>query len=733
MKTLSDLANALNRQPWAVVKMLKNRGYLKKNGEPKKRTLDSGYMTKRSLITSAGWNIFVKELGIKGFKTVDSVFPELYLLTDSASPKCALRFRYGNMAVDAFSADEVVLDSTGKYLRNKGEENRILETLSSLGFVRKEGKLQYKGKDSFLAVAEKILEKGIALFDTKNKAVKSSKSFSLNVSYGIDWFDVALSHDGTPLSSSVYEKINLHSRFFEFDGEKYLVPETLEKHKDSIKEKDGKLIIKKEDLLSALELNSELEKTDIANFENIFKKKTPIELTEEQKRILRPYQVDGVNFLERLKSNGFGALLADDMGLGKTLQAITFLARTKRKTCAFVVVPKSLLENWRNEVEKFAPALKVLIYHGADRKENQDFGNYDIVLSTYATTMLDIDFLSKKKFSAVVFDEVQTIKNYKSKMYEAAFKLNADFKMALSGTPFENNVLELWSVMRLLNPKIFSKRAFFTRAVEEKDFDRIKKAIAPFMLQRKKKDVLKDLPEKTEEVIFCRMDDETASCYGALHSKIVDEISGASGHSAFMASALILESLTKLRQFCCHPSLLPKGTLPIKLESSAKFDVLKIKVQALVEQKEKVIIFSQFTSMLKIIKDWLKEEKIKTFYLDGATNDRQNLVDEFEKSAEGVFLISLKAGGVGLNLVSCHYMFIYDPWWNPASESQAADRIYRIGQKSNVFIYRLITKNTIEEKVLELKQKKSEIAKSIFDGLAAEKLTAEDFMELLGE
>lgn len=659
--------------------------------------------------------------------------PELYLLTDSASPKCALRFRYGNMAVDAFSADEAVLDSTGKYLRNKGEENRILETLSALGFVRKEGKLQYKGKDSFLAVAEKILEKGIALFDTKDKAVKSSKSFSLNVSYGIDWFDVALSHEGTPLSSSVYERINLHSRFFEFNGEKYLVPETLEKHKDSIKEKDGKLIIEKDDLLSALELNSELEKTDIANFENIFKSKTPIELTEEQKRILRPYQVEGVNFLERLKSNGFGALLADDMGLGKTLQAITFLAQTKRKTCAFTVVPKSLLENWRNEVEKFAPALKVLIYHGADRKENQNFENYDIVLSTYATTMLDIDFLSKKKFSAVVFDEVQTIKNYKSKMYEAAFKLNADFKMALSGTPFENNVLELWSVMRLLNPKIFSKRAFFTRAVDEKDFDRIKKAIAPFMLQRKKKDVLKDLPEKTEEVIFCRMDDETASCYGALHSRIVDEISGASGHSAFMASALILESLTKLRQFCCHPSLLPKGTLPIELESSAKFDVLKIKVQALVEQKEKVIIFSQFTSMLKIIKDWLDEEKIKTFYLDGATNDRQDLVDEFEKSAEGVFLISLKAGGVGLNLVSCHYMFIYDPWWNPAAESQAADRIYRIGQKRGVFIYRLITKGTIEEKVLSLQQKKSEIAKSIFDGLSAEKLTAEDLMELLGK
>lgn len=657
--------------------------------------------------------------------------PELYILSDSQSPLCSLRFRYGSMAVDSFSAEEIVQDAEAKYLRNRGEENKAVDFLSSLGFVRKERKFQYKGKDSFLSVAEKLLENGFLLFDTNNKSVKSSKSFSLNVSYGIDWFDVVLEHDGTRLASSIYEKINLYSKFFEFNGEKYLIPEPLQKHKDAIKVQDGNLVIQKNDFLSALELSSEAEKPKIENFENLFKNGSPLPLTDEQKKILRPYQVDGVTFLEKLKSNGFGALLADDMGLGKTLQAITFLSQTSRKTCAFAVVPKSLLENWRNEVSKFAPNLKVLIYHGADRKENTDFEKYDIVLSTYATTMLDIDFLTKKKFSAVIFDEVQTIKNYKSKMYEAAFKLKADFKMALSGTPFENNVLELWSVMRLLNPKIFAKRAFFTRAVEDEKFDRIKTAIAPFMLQRKKKDVLKDLPEKTEEILYCTMDEETASCYAALHSKIVDEISGASGQSAFMASSLILESLMKLRQFCCHPSLLPKGVLPVNLESSAKFDVLRIKVQALVEQKEKVIIFSQFTSMLEIIRSCLSEEKIKTFYLDGSTNNRQELVDEFEKSEEGVFLISLKAGSVGLNLVSCHYMFIYDPWWNPASENQATDRIYRIGQKNNVFIYRLITKNTIEEKVLELKEKKQKIATTIFSDLRAEKLTAEDLMELL--
>lgn len=656
---------------------------------------------------------------------------ELYFFNDAQFPLCSLKFRYSNMAVDCFSNEETVFDSDIKYLRNKGEEKRVLDLLSSFGFIRKEQKLQYKGKKSFLSVAEKLLENGIALFDTKNNSVKSSKSFSVNIFYGIDLFDISLEHEGTKLASSIYENINLNSKFFEFNGEKYLIPESLQNHKDALKVKDGKLVIKKDDFLSALELNSELYKKDIANLDNIFKSNSHIKFTDKQKKFLRSYQIDGVNFLERLKSNGFGALLADDMGLGKTLQTITFLAQTKRNTCAFVVVPKSLLENWKNEVERFAPALKVLTYHGLNRKDKTDFGNYDIVLSTYATTMLDIDFLTKKKFSVVVFDEVQTIKNYKSKMYEAAYKLKAEFKMALSGTPFENNVLELWTVMRLLNPKIFAKRTFFVKSIEEGHFNNIKKAIAPFMLQRKKKDVLKDLPEKTEEILYCSMDEEMASAYSALHSKILDELSGVSGHSAFMASSLILESLMKLRQFCCHPSLLPKGTLPLDLQSSAKFDVLKIKVQTLVEQKEKVIIFSQFTSMLKIIENWLTQEKIKTFYLDGSTDNRQNLVDEFEKSDEGVFLISLKAGGVGLNLVSCHYMFIYDPWWNPASENQAADRIYRIGQKNNVFVYRMITKGTIEEKVLELKNKKQEIADNLFGGLKTEKLSIEDFMELL--
>ena len=733
MKTLSDLAKELNRQSWAVVKMLKNRGFLKKNGEPKKRTLDAGLMTKRGLLTNSGWNAFVKELGVRGYKSVQSVLSELYILNDSQSPLCSLKFRYGNMSIDAFSAEKIVLDANSKYLRNADEENKIFDLLSTLDFVRVDNKFQYQGKESFLSVAEKLIENEIKIFDKKKNQIKSSKSISVSISYGVDLFDIELEHKGTKLVSDIYKNINLKSNFFEFDGEKYLIPETLQEHKDSIKVKDGNLVIEKDDFLSALELSSELQKSDIANFENIFKNDSNITFTDEQAHILRPYQIDGVNFLERLKVNGFGALLADDMGLGKTLQAITFLSQTQRKTSAFAVVPKSLLENWKNEISKFAPNLKVLTYHGQNRKENTNFKNYDIILSTYATTMLDIDFLSKKKFSVVIFDEVQTIKNYKSKMYEAVYKLKADFKMALSGTPFENNVLELWSVMRLLNPKIFAKRTFFTKSVEEEQFERIKKAIAPFMLLRKKKDVLDDLPEKTEEILYCSMDDKMASTYSALHSKIIDEISGASGHSAFMTSSLILESLLKLRQFCCHPSLLPKGMLPNSLDSSAKFDVLKIKVRSLVEQKEKVIIFSQFTSMLSIIKDWLLEEKIKIFYLDGSTANRQDLVDEFEKSEEGVFLISLKAGGVGLNLVSCHYMFIYDPWWNPASEEQAADRIYRIGQKNNVFIYRMITKNTIEEKVHELQLKKKELSNAVFQNLNAEKFSISEFIELLQE
>lgn len=659
--------------------------------------------------------------------------PELYILNDDKYPFCRLKFRYGNIVIDWYSSEKNLTDSNTKYLRNKGAEEKSLALLSELGFVRKEKEklLKYKGKKNFLSVAENLLEKGFLLFDTGEQALKSSKSFSFNISYGIDWFGVNFKQNGNELSDFVYENLNLNSNYFEFNNEKYLIPEPLHDIRKSVQIQDGKLVIKKNNWLAALEFNSKLEESSLIYFENLFKDTTKVYLTEKQKQTLRPYQVDGVNFLERLKSNGFGALLADDMGLGKTLQAITFLSQTKRETCAFVVVPKSLLENWKNEITKFAPNLKVLAYHGASRKENHRFDEYDVVLSTYTTTMLDIDFLVDNKFSVVIFDEVQTIKNYKSKMYEAAYKINADFKMALSGTPFENNVLELWAVMRLLNPKIFAKRVFFTKLIGKKNFNKIKLAIAPFILQRMKKDVLNDLPQKTEEILYCTMDEDMASCYEALHSKINARIEGMDNKFSIAFSAFILESLLKLRQFCCHPALLPKGILPIDLESSAKFDVLKIKVQVLVAQKEKVIIFSQFTEMLKIIQSWLAEEKIKTFYLDGSTNKRQDIVNEFEKSSDGVFLISLKAGGVGLNLVSCHYVIIYDPWWNPAAEEQASDRIYRIGQKNNVFIYRLITKGTIEEKVLELKARKQEIATTIFSSLNAEKITADDFMNLL--
>lgn len=656
---------------------------------------------------------------------------QLYILNEDKHPFCRLQFVYGNIIIDGSSQEQIIQDCNTKYLRNKGEEEKAFMFLSSLGFVRKEKHFQYKGKKPFLSVAEKLLENDFMLFDTGGQSVKSSKVFSVNISYGIDWFGVNFKQNGNELSNFIYENLNLNSNYFEFNGQKYLVPEVLQEAKDSLQVQDGKLVIKKDNWLSALEMSTNLDRENLVKFENLFVKNSGLTLTEKQKKILRPYQVEGINFLERLKSNGFGALLADDMGLGKTLQAITFLCQTQRKTCAFVVVPKSLLENWKNEIAKFASILNVLVYHGTGRKENPDFEEYDIVLSTYSTTMLDIDLLSKKKFSAIVFDEVQTIKNFKSKMYEAAFKLKADFKMALSGTPFENNVLELWAIMRLLNPKIFSKRAFFTKAIEEKSFDKIKTAIAPFILQRTKNDVLNDLPEKTEEIIYCSMDEDMSSCYAALHAKINAQLGKEAEKATISFNAFILQSLLKLRLFCCHPKLLPNGVLPINLDSSAKFDVLKIKVKALVDKREKIIIFSQFTSMLGIIKDWLAEAKIKTFYLDGQTEKRQDIVDEFEKSGEGVFLISLKAGGVGLNLVSCHYMFIYDPWWNPAAENQAADRIYRIGQRNNVFVYRLITKGTIEEKVIELKAKKQEIAQALFTGLSSEKMTADDFIELL--
>lgn len=289
--------------------------------------------------------------------------------------------------------------------------------------------------------------------------------------------------------------------------------------------------------------------------------------------------------------------------------------------------------------------------------------------------------------------------------------------VGLSGTPFENNIIELWSIMNILNREIFKDESKFINFSETEQFEKLNKMITPFILRREKKDVLKELPEKKEIVVKCDMEESQYQLYNSLRLKILSEIKRMPSRFEIKSSADILKGLLLLRQAACHPLLLSPEINSNNCNTSAKFELLKNKISSLVSAKEKVIVFSQFTSMLKITENWLIKEKIPYYYLDGKTNNRQDVINSFENSKCSVFLISLKAGGVGLNLTSCHYVIIYDPWWNPATEKQAADRVYRIGQYNDVFVYKLITNNTIEEKIQQLQQKKNVISDSIFKNL----------------
>lgn len=483
---------------------------------------------------------------------------------------------------------------------------------------------------------------------------------------------------------------------------------------------------------------SQSSNKDISNINKFFNSDEQIKIPEDISSILRPYQIEGVTWLERMYKAGLGACLADDMGLGKTIQAISVLkihSGSDHSAPKLVIAPKSLLYNWKNEINKFASNLSVLIYHGNTRTiDVKDLNSNTVLLTTYGTALNDLEILRKIVFDIVVVDEIQFIKNYNSKSFKAIACLKRNMTIGLSGTPFENNITELWSIMNVLNNSIFKSKTTFINLSNSEEFKKINKMISPFVLRREKKDVLKDLPEKNETVLKVEMEQAQEQLYNSLRIKILDEIKRLPSRYEIKTSADILKGLLLLRQAACHPLLLSSGMNPEHCAESAKFDLLKERVVSLVSANEKVIIFSQFTSMLKIIEDWLKNEKIKYYYLDGQTNHRQELVDDFENSKEGVFLISLKAGGVGLNLTSCHYVILYDPWWNPATEKQAADRVYRIGQTKNVFVYKLITRNTIEEKIQQLQEKKTFISDSIFKDIGDfKKLDIDVIISLISE
>jgi superfamily II DNA or RNA helicase len=451
-----------------------------------------------------------------------------------------------------------------------------------------------------------------------------------------------------------------------------------------------------------------------------------VALPADLQATLRTYQQVGVRWLCFLRDAGLGAALADDMGLGKTLQTLCALrGRT------LVVCPTSVVHNWADEIRRFRPGLSMSLYHGPRRSLDPAA---DVVLTTYALLRLDLDVLSARAWDTVVLDEAQAIKNPESQVARAAFRLEARFRVALSGTPVENRLDELWSLFHFANRGLLGGRSDFKERYadpiargDDGAAARLRARIRPFLLRRRKRDVAPELPPRTDVVLHCELDDRERAIYDAVRAATRQEVLDRLAHGGSVLAAL--EALLRLRQAACHPALLPGQ----QAESSAKVDMLVESLGVIAAEDGKALVFSQWTSLLDLIEPHLRSADIAFTRLDGSTRDRAGVVASFQDPAgPPVLLISLKAGGTGLNLTAADHVFLCDPWWNPAAEDQAADRAHRIGQDRPVLVYRMVSKDTVEERILALQTSKRALADAALgEADRAASLTRDDLLALL--
>ncbi len=483
-------------------------------------------------------------------------------------------------------------------------------------------------------------------------------------------------------------------------------------------------------------ISRKLEK--LRDFDKIGQYDTPKGLNAN----LRPYQKSGYDWLRFLADYKLGGCLADDMGLGKTVQTLAFLQSIKeqnldtgkkRADATLLVMPTSLIYNWLKEIEKFTPNLKAFVYSGSNRDKNiKQFDKYDLILTSYGVLRIDIDIIKNYRFNYVILDESQSIKNPSSHISKAVMQLNSGNRLILTGTPLENSTMDLWTQMTFINPGLLGTQHYFKNEYQipiekhqdEKQNKRLYALIKPFMLRRHKSQVATELPPKVESIHYCDMTEEQEKRYEEAKSYYRNIILEQIDEKGFGKSQMaVLQGLTKLRQLANHP-LMTDETYE---GDSGKNDEVLQKLETIIEEGHKVLIFSQFVKHLDIFRRHLDTQKIRYCYLDGSTNNRQEQVDNFQNDESiKIFLISLKAGGLGLNLTAAEYVFLLDPWWNPAIEAQAIDRAHRIGQQRTVFTYKFITRNSVEEKILTLQRNK----RKLFDNLIT---TEENFVKSLSK
>ncbi len=559
------------------------------------------------------------------------------------------------------------------------------------------------------SVVKKMIENGFEVILDKKKVNLYDDAFrQVRVKSGIDWFEMGGSIQFDEDSIQISDLIGNNNFWVEGQDRVLLLPENISNVLD-IADKDGR-IEKTPENYSVLVENSENGLFDVRNLKHLFDEDIVLKLPENMFSILYDYQFDGIVWMKSLIMHNYGGCLADDMGLGKTLQILSLIADEdvrKKYPRVLVIVPRTLMGNWISEYEKFYKgAYSVDIYYGGNRELRPEVNVY---ITTYGMVVSDFERFVDFSFDLIVIDEAQKIKNFKSKTRRVIKRLCVG-KTAIiaTGTPYENNMNELWSLMDIANPGILGRAKQFSEkyvtSVDEHVVMELGYKLSPFLLRRTKEMVLQELPEKLVENIYCLMDTKQQKLYNAMLLKIKKNVKSVKELDS--RKLQMLNGLTFLREICCHPKLINEEQYS-KCNESVKLDIICEIVNECVD--EKIVIFSQFTKFLKCIADRLEEANIQYCYIDGQTNNRQKEIEEFNESEKKVFLISLKAGGFGLNLTNAKKMIIADPWWNPAVERQAEDRIYRIGQNENVIIYRLIVKNTVEEKIEMLKKTKDEV------------------------
>ncbi len=674
-----------------------------------------------------------------------------------------LSFGYGGLTVDAGDPRSAVVDwEEHRFVRrNLKTEQDALVRLLELGLkpvASKSGhSLELEPRD-LPAVAEPLLLEGWEV-EAHGASIRSPSPPALRIESGVDWFELSgqIEFDGDQIEfSEVLAAILDGRRSVELgDGSKGLLPAAWVKNYGSLSQlaqdsnEEGLRFLPSQallvDALLAVTPPVDVSKTfaelreKLSTFSSIKAKKEPRSFVGT----LRTYQRLGLGWLCFLREFGLGGVLADDMGLGKTIQALAFLRtfRTASKTTKLpylVVAPRSLVYNWIDEAARFTPDLKVLEYGGRDREElRDDLKSVDVVVTTYGTVRRDIGYLATVEFDTVILDEAQAIKNAASQTAKACRLLSGQNRLALTGTPIENHLGELGSIFEFLNPGLLGRLPALDvlaggRAPSQRELALVAKGLRPFILRRTKEQVLPDLPAKTEQILQCTLNPRQQELYDQLRAGYRDSLLQQVEDKGVAGSTMqVLEALLRLRQVACHPGLIDEAW---EEAGSAKLESLFEQVSEVLDEGHKCLVFSQFTSLLAYVRRHLEEKDVPYAYLDGQTRNRGEVVEHFQTDPDcNIFLISLKAGGVGLNLTAAGYVFLLDPWWNPAVEAQAIDRTHRIGQTQPVFAYRLIARDTVEEKMLELQRSKRKIADAILEGggSSLRDLTADDLRLLL--